>query len=54
LDVEDVDATIRAVQEAGGEVVVAKHAIPGYGWLFYFLDTEGNQLGAMQVDSSAA
>lgn len=54
VDVEDIDATIAAVVQAGGEVTAAKHAIPGVGWLAYFLDTENNTFGAMQNDTNAA
>ena len=54
LDVENIDATIAAVEQAGGEIAMPKHAIPNVGWLFYFIDTEGNLVGAMQEDSNAA
>jgi len=29
-------------------------AIPGYGWLAYFMDPEGNIFGIMQRDEKAA
>lgn len=54
VDVADIDATIEAVIKAGGELSVPKHAIPGFGWLAYFLDTEGNSFGTMQMDATAA
>ena len=54
MDVPDVDATIAAVQKAGGEIAMPKHAVPGVGWLVYFLDTESNTIGAMQRDVTAA
>lgn len=54
LGVDDLDATMAAVRKAGGEIIVPKQAIPGVGWLFYFTDTEGNRVGAMQQDPNAA
>jgi predicted enzyme related to lactoylglutathione lyase len=54
IDVPDVDATIAAVQKAGCEVAMPKHAVPSVGWHFYFIDPEGNLVGAMQRDPGAA
>ena len=54
MAVDNVDEVIDAVLKAGGVEALAKHAIPGQGWLFYFVDTEGNTVGAMQQDPSAA
>ncbi len=53
MDVEDIDATIRTVESAGGQSVVPKMPIPGIGWLAYFKDTEGHIFGVMQSDTSA-
>jgi predicted enzyme related to lactoylglutathione lyase len=33
---------------------VPKAPVPGVGWLAYVTDTEGNVLGLMQEDASAA
>lgn len=51
---EDVDATERAINEAGGVIVVPKMTIPGVGFVIYAKDTEGNIFGVMQSDESAA
>lgn len=50
MGVEDLDATIDAVEKNGGTVTQPKDVIPGIGWLAYFRDTEGNIFGAMQPD----
>jgi hypothetical protein len=54
MNVEDLDATIAAVTQAGGQIAMEKHHIPGNGWLAYFFDTEGNLFGTMQMDAPAA
>src|SRR5690349_11441329 len=41
---EDLDATVAAVREAGGQVVVEPYAFPG-GRRFFFADDSGNHLG---------
>jgi len=53
IDVSSVDEFVKRVVENGGTVVVAKHAVPGVGWLAYFKDPEGNVFGMMQSDESA-
>jgi uncharacterized protein len=45
VDVDDIDATLRTVEQLGGSVVKPKDAIPGMGFYAYFKDTEGNILG---------
>ena len=54
IAVPNVDETLAAVEKAGCEITHAKHVIPNVGWLFYFLDPEGNAVGAIQEDTSAA
>lgn len=54
VEVESLDDTLRAVEEAGGPVVVPRMPIPGVGWLAYARDTEGNIVGLMQNDPAAA
>lgn len=46
--VEDLDATVAAIEAAGGEVIMAPFLIEGVGRLIFFRDTEGNVAGAMQ------
>jgi predicted enzyme related to lactoylglutathione lyase len=50
MAVEDIAATIAAVEAAGGKVLSAPIYIEGVGRLTYFEDTEGNLVGAMQYD----
>ncbi|WGJ13232.1 hypothetical protein QEV83_10945 [Methylocapsa sp. D3K7] len=48
--VEDISATIAAVEAAGGKIIMQPYHIEGVGELIYFEDTEGNLVGAMQYD----
>ena len=48
--VEDIKATIAAVEASGGKIVMPPYRIEGVGELIYFEDTEGNLVGAMQYD----
>lgn len=41
---DDLDATVTAVREAGGEVIEGPYAFPG-GRRFHFADPSGNELG---------
>ncbi len=52
--VADVDATIAAVLANGGKILMNKFRIDGVGAGFYFADSEGNRIGAMQYDSGLA
>ena len=53
MEVTDYDATARAIEQAGGQVALAKFAVPGVCWQGYFLDTEGNTFGIFQPDQGA-
>lgn len=53
IQVENVDATVKAVETNGGKCVLPKMPIPGVGWLAYFTDPEGNVHGVMQPDAAA-
>jgi predicted enzyme related to lactoylglutathione lyase len=48
--VEDLKATIAAIEASGGKIVMPPYRIEGVGELIYFEDTEGNLVGAMQYD----
>jgi len=48
FSVEDVDAIAAAVVANGGTLKFARSEIPTVGALIRFLDTEGNDVGAMQ------
>jgi predicted enzyme related to lactoylglutathione lyase len=54
LDVADVEAALSRATAAGGSVAVPRMAVPGIGWLAYVTDVEGNILGLMQTDPTAA
>jgi uncharacterized protein len=51
ISVENIDATIRAIEANGGKIAMAKFTIPTVGTGCYFNDTEGNWAGAMQYES---
>ena len=53
IGVENIDDTIKAVEDFGCEIVVPKMAVPGIGWLVYFKDPDKNITGVMQMDSNA-
>ena len=48
--VDDVDAVAASVEANGGKITFAKGVIPTVGALIRFLDTEGNDIGAMQYE----
>jgi predicted enzyme related to lactoylglutathione lyase len=50
MAVEDIAATIAALEGAGGKVIMPPIYIEGVGRLIYFEDTEANLVGAMQYD----
>jgi predicted enzyme related to lactoylglutathione lyase len=52
IGVENIDKIIRAVEAAGGKIVMAKFQIPTVGTGAYFNDTEGNFVGAMEYESA--
>ena len=54
IDVKSVDESMAMVVASGGKIALPKMAIPGYGWLAYFMDPEGNIFGIMEFDSKAA
>ncbi|UTT68633.1 VOC family protein [Arthrobacter sp. DNA4] len=45
VDVPDINATLKSVEELGGSVVMPKNEIPGMGYTAYFKDPEGNVMG---------
>jgi uncharacterized protein len=48
VGVDDVDAALAKVQEAGGEVVMEKFAVGGAGYSAYCTDSEGNVFGLFE------
>jgi len=53
IAIVDIDATILAIEGAGGEIVMPRCTLPSIGHLCFFQDPEGNLVGAMQYDSKA-
>jgi predicted enzyme related to lactoylglutathione lyase len=53
LEVEDFDATAKAIVGLGGIVALPKFAVPKTCWQGYFVDTEGNTFGIFEVDANA-
>jgi predicted enzyme related to lactoylglutathione lyase len=49
--VEDVDAIAAKVEANAGRITMQKANIPTVGALIRFLDTEGNNVGAMRYDT---
>lgn len=54
VQVADVAAVMTDALSAGATVAVPRMAIPGVGWLGYIKDPDGNIVGVMQNDASAA
>ena len=50
FSVDDVDAVLERVVANGGTVTMPKAVIPTVGALVRFLDTEGNDVGAMHYE----
>jgi predicted enzyme related to lactoylglutathione lyase len=46
--VADIDATLREVVEAGGQVIVPRTEVPGAGWFAMFLDPDQIAVGIFQ------
>ena len=52
IGVENIDATIRAIEANGGKLATEKFHIPTVGTVAYFIDPEGNVAGVMQYEQS--
>jgi predicted enzyme related to lactoylglutathione lyase len=48
VQVEDIDATIIAIEQAGGKLAMPKFDIGGMALQAYYTDTEGNMFGIHQ------
>lgn len=53
VNVENLDSSVQAAVDNGGQIALPKMPIPGMGWLAYCKDTEGNIFGMMQGDPNA-
>jgi predicted enzyme related to lactoylglutathione lyase len=49
--VDDIDATLKQLQGAGGRMTTGKTAIPGGGWFATFRDPAGVEFGLYQERS---
>lgn len=52
IAVDDIDAALKRITRAGGTPVTEKQAIPTFGWMARFRDSEGNLIGLFQEDPS--
>lgn len=52
--VEDIDSYSTKLVAAGGEILMARMAVPGHGWMAHFKDPENNTLALWQPDPKAA
>lgn len=53
MQIDNIDIYIEKIISAGGKIVVEKYALPGFAWLAYGKDTEGNIIGLYQEDKNA-
>jgi hypothetical protein len=53
IGVDDFEAGVKAVKDAGGKVLQDKQAVPNVGWFAYCRDTEGNVFGIFKDDPQA-
>lgn len=53
LAVDNSEKAEAAIKKAGGKIVMPRSVIAGVGKLFFFEDTEGNIVGAMEYDAAA-
>ena len=54
VQIDALDETLATNDRLGGLVALPKMPVPGVGWLAYVKDPDGNILGLLQPDESAA
>jgi predicted enzyme related to lactoylglutathione lyase len=54
VDVSSVEDALARSASLGGSLAVPRMAVPGVGWLAYVKDPDGNILGLLQSDPTAA
>jgi predicted enzyme related to lactoylglutathione lyase len=54
VDVASLDDSLTKAVSIGGRIAAPKMPVTGVGWLAYIKDPDGNLLGMMQMDKSAA
>jgi uncharacterized protein len=52
IDVDDIDATWKSIEQLGGKPVGEKLAVGDMGFAAYFTDSEGNLIGLWQTASA--
>ncbi len=53
IQVENFDKTSELILNNGGQIALAKFAIPGKCWQGYFLDADNNTFGIFEVNEKA-
>lgn len=53
IEVISLDESLVKIENAGGETIAQKIAIPGVGYMAYCKDPQGNTFGLMQTDPDA-
>jgi predicted enzyme related to lactoylglutathione lyase len=51
---DDFDTTLATIERAGGEILIPKTDVMGYGWFAHFRDPDGNVVGLWQDAPSMA
>lgn len=49
FNVEDIEATLKSINENGGKTLVPKTGIGEYGFIAHFEDTEGNRVALHSI-----
>lgn len=44
IGVDDIEATLKRIEELGGKTIAPKMEIPGMGWFAFFSDPSGNRM----------
>ena len=53
IGVSSIDEYLKKVEQLGGQIIMPKTTIPGFGYLAVFLDTENNPLGLWETNENA-
>jgi predicted enzyme related to lactoylglutathione lyase len=53
IEVSDFDAIAKRIMDSGGQIAMAKFAIPGRCWQGYFIDLDKNVFGIFEADVNA-
>jgi predicted enzyme related to lactoylglutathione lyase len=46
---EDIEATLAAIEKAGGKTIMGKTEITGMGWFAFFSDPSGNRMALYEA-----